>query len=211
MYSIYFNNRCLAVSTCFEKILNEPEAVIYSYGSDTDLSEIPLLFKNSPQLKKLYIPSHHKEEDTFNQLCSKLTHIQAGGGLVTNRKGEYLLIFRNGKWDLPKGKQEPNEDIRHVALREVEEECGVHDLELKEHICDTYHTYELNGKFILKCTHWYKMEYSGNGLDTAPQTEEDIEKAVWVKQADLTQYLANTYPSIVEVFKTATPLCQGFV
>ncbi|MFA6334594.1 MAG: NUDIX domain-containing protein [Bacteroidales bacterium] len=199
MYSIYFNNRCLAVCSFREQLLNEPGAVLYSSGSESDLSDLPILFQNSPQLTKLYVPSDN-EEATFKQLCTKFISIQAGGGLVTNRKGDYLLIFRHGVWDLPKGKQEPSEDIRQSALREVEEECGVHDLEIKEHICDTYHTYLLNGKFILKCTHWYKMEYPGNGLDTAPQTEEDIERAVWVKKEDLPKYLAHTYPSIKEVF-----------
>jgi 8-oxo-dGTP pyrophosphatase MutT (NUDIX family) len=108
-------------------------------------------------------------------------------------------------WDLPKGKQEPNEDIRQAALREVEEECGVHDLEIKEHICDTYHTYPFEGKLMLKCTHWYKMEYLGNGYETAPQKEESIERAIWVKLCDLPRYLEQTYPSILEVFKGIIP------
>ncbi len=202
MYSIYFNNRCIAVCSSREHFFKEPNAVIYYPDSDSDLSDLPAIFQSSPDIKKLYIQSDH-EDETFRGLCTKLTHIDAGGGIVTNKRGEYLLIFRHGMWDLPKGKQEPNEDIRESALREVEEECGVHDLQIKEHICETYHTYELNGKFILKCTHWYKMSYSGNGLDTSPQKEEDIERAVWVKPADLPTYLAHTYPSIIEVFGRA--------
>ena len=212
MYSIYFNNRCLAVCSNYEQSLNDPDGVLYIPGSRqetsdisdisdlSDLPDLPALFQNSPQLTKLYVPSNH-EEVTFKQLCTKLTPIQAGGGLVTNSKGEYLLIFRHGVWDLPKGKQEENEDIRQAALREVEEECGVHDLKINEHICDTYHTYQLNDKFMLKCTHWYKMEYLGNGLDTAPQIEENIERAVWVKKEELPKYLTHTYPSILDVFR----------
>ncbi|MFA5849868.1 MAG: NUDIX domain-containing protein [Bacteroidales bacterium] len=245
MYSIYFNNRCLAVCSSSEQLLNDTDAVIFSPSSNLvksgktsktvpqtgeilpllqdhtkgalhssgssditppiklsqmDLSDLPALFQNTPNIRKLYIPSN-QELVTFKRLCTKLTSIQAGGGLVTNNKGEYLLIFRHGVWDLPKGKQEPNEDIRQAALREVEEECGVHDLEIKQHLCDTYHTYQLNGKFMLKCTHWYKMEYLGSCPDTKPQTEESIERAIWVTQNDLPDYLSHTYPSIQEVFR----------
>jgi len=231
MYSIYFNNRCLAVCSSTEQLLNDTDAVIFSPPSTAaksgktlphkltgqngittpiplsqmDLSDLPALFQNTPNIKKLYIPSH-QESVTFKRLCTKLTSIQAGGGLVTNCKGEYLLIFRHGMWDLPKGKQEPNEDIRQAALREVEEECGVHDLEIKEHLCDTYHTYELNGKFMLKCTHWYKMEHIGSCPDTKPQKEESIERAIWVAPSDLPEYLSLTYPSIQEVFRVHTGL-----
>ena len=33
-----------------------------------------------------------------------------------------------------------------------------------------------------------------------PQTEENIQEARWVKKEALAQYIANTYPSIKEVF-----------
>lgn len=233
MYSIYFNNRCIAVCSKHEQSLLDQNSVLFLPGTteefpkqsgppahaDTSvhsgthehadtglhkglpaLSDLPAFFQSSPQLTKLYVPTNNVE-DTFNNLCTKLTSIQAGGGLVTNCRNEYLLIFRHGVWDLPKGKQESGEEIRQAALREVEEECGVHDLEIKEHICDTYHTYMLNDNFMLKCTHWYKMEYHGNGFDTLPQMEENIEKAVWIKKEDLPKYLKDTYPSIKEVFR----------
>ncbi|MFM8758223.1 MAG: NUDIX domain-containing protein, partial [Methylophilaceae bacterium] len=43
----------------------------------------------------------------------------AAGGLVENELGQVLMIFRRGKWDLPKGKLDPNESIDECALREV--------------------------------------------------------------------------------------------
>lgn len=198
MHSIYFNNRRLAVCSNNEEALNEPDAVLYSPGSFPELANLPELFDNSPQITKLYIPCE-SEEDSFKQLCTQLTPITAGGGVVKNRNGEYLLIFRHGTWDLPKGKQEPDEDIKSTALREVEEECGIHDLEINGHICDTFHTYHRDGLFYLKCTRWFNMNYLGNGTHTAPQQEEEIEKAIWVNKCDLPKYLTNTYPSIIEV------------
>lgn len=198
MYCIHFNNRCMAVCNSSEEVLKDPESVIYNPGSDPQLATLPELFENSPNIKKLCIPTS-QEEKTFKNIFTKLTQIQAGGGVVENSKGEYLLIYRNGLWDLPKGKQEPYEDIRSAAIREVEEECGIGDLEIRALICKTYHTYRMNGRFMLKCTHWYHMNYSGNG-QTTPQIEENIEKTRWVKRAELPKYLENTYPSIREVF-----------
>ena len=48
----------------------------------------------------------------FGLIKNKLTIIKAAGGLVENAKGEFLFIFRNKKWDLPKGKVEKNEKIK---------------------------------------------------------------------------------------------------
>jgi len=44
----------------------------------------------------------------------------AAGGLVTNEIDEILVINRLDKWDLPKGKVEPEEPIKLAAVREVE-------------------------------------------------------------------------------------------
>ena len=48
---------------------------------------------------------------------------------------EFLLIFRDEMWDLPKGKQEPDEEISKTALREVEEECGISGMDLEKLLC----------------------------------------------------------------------------
>ena len=58
----------------------------------------------------------------FLKLLPKIT---AAGGKVINPKGEILFIFRNNKWDLPKGKAEDNESIADTAIREVKEEVGI--------------------------------------------------------------------------------------
>jgi ADP-ribose pyrophosphatase YjhB (NUDIX family) len=121
---------------------------------------------------------------------------------VRNSAGEYLLIFRNGKWDLPKGKQEAGEDIKVTAVREVEEECGIDSLELGNLLCVTHHTYRMNGEFMLKHTFWYNMEYKGDAA-LKPQTEEDIEMCKWVKGEEIAELVKDTYPSIKRVFEVA--------
>jgi ADP-ribose pyrophosphatase YjhB (NUDIX family) len=103
-------------------------------------------------------------------------------------------------WDLPKGHQEEGEDIRTTALREVQEETGVGQLELGELICVTDHCYLRGGTWHLKHTWWYDMLYT-DPVDLTPQREEDITKAAWVARSSLSPYLKNTYPSIMEVFR----------
>lgn len=204
MHRIYYDKRCLAVCSVFDNCLNDPNAILYSPGSQSDLLKIPLMFEKNTNIRKLYIPTH-SEEGTYKQICSAFTIINAAGGLVTNRRGDYLLIYRNGLWDLPKGKQEPGEDMRITALREVEEECGIKELEIKEMLGVTDHFYRQDNILYLKHTYWYRMSYN-QPTDLTPQLEEDIESAAWVAKSSLPKFLNNTYPSIIEVFKYANIL-----
>ena len=201
MYSIYFNNRIIRVCNKEVKTLYNPNAVVLHSANDKTLKELPCLFEKSENIKMLYIPilpdnlSH-----TIQALTSTFTPINAGGGLVKNSKGEYLLILRNGIWDLPKGKQEEGEDIALTALREVEEECGIGGLEQGELLCITHHTYHMNGLFMLKHTYWYAMKYNGETSSLTPQQEEGIQQCEWVPANKLAEYLKDTYPSIRQVF-----------
>lgn len=130
------------------------------------------------------------------------TLIKAAGGLIKNKKGEILLIFRRGKWDLPKGKLDDHETIVQCAKREVQEETGLHELETGKLIEITYHTYVEFGKHILKESHWYAIKATGNEK-LIPQTEEDITEIIWVKKEDLKNYFSNTFPAIIEILKNA--------
>ena len=126
----------------------------------------------------------------------------AAGGLVSNRRSDVLMIKRNGLWDLPKGHQEEGEDITVTAMREVQEETGVKELELGKLICVTDHCYFRNEKWHLKHTWWYEMLYT-KPIDRIPQRDEDITKAVWIPRSCIASYLIDTYPSIIEVFRSS--------
>ena len=112
--------------------------------------------------------------------------IEAAGGLVTNPEGKVLMIFRRGYWDLPKGKIDPGESPEAAAIREVQEETGLQNLDLIKLAGETYHTYrEGKDRRILKKTYWYRMLTSD--LQLHPQHDEDIELAEWVWPAEKLQ------------------------
>jgi 8-oxo-dGTP pyrophosphatase MutT (NUDIX family) len=124
--------------------------------------------------------------------------IKAAGGLVKNKKGDYLFIYRNDKWDLPKGKLEKGEDAREGAVREVEEECGIAVDKCGKKIVITYHVYSLKGEPVLKKTWWYKMTYNGKAK-LKPQLEEGITDVRWLGKAKIATVTDNTFPSIMDV------------
>lgn len=143
----------------------------------------------------------------FQHVKKSCLIIKAAGGLVANSKGNYLFIFRNKKWDLPKGKVEKDERMKEAALREVEEECGVKINTNDEKICKTYHVYTLGSKIVLKKTNWYKMTVKGEPR-LIPQKEEGITKACWLSRIQLDPILANTYPSIMDVLEAGALIPQ---
>ncbi|MBS7289797.1 MAG: NUDIX domain-containing protein [Bacteroidales bacterium] len=201
MHRIYFEKRSLVICGNDDSSLSDPNAVEFRLGDRLDIHTFVGIFESSPSLQKIYIPSDDIE-GTYRRVCKEFKEVNAAGGLVSNRRGDYLLINRNSLWDLPKGHQEEGEDIAVTALREVQEETGVMALELKDLICITDHTYVRNGIWHLKHTWWYEMLYT-DPVDLTPQREEDITKAAWVAKSSLPPYLQNSYPSIVEVFREA--------
>ena len=201
MHKIYFEKRSIAICTPGEAALADPNSVEFHLGDKLDIHALVGLFEASATLSRIYIPSDDTDA-TYRRICSEFKEVNAAGGLVSNRRGDFLLIKRDGLWDLPKGHQEAGEDIRVTAIREVQEETGVDALQLRDLICITDHCYRRGGVWHLKHTWWYDMLYT-KPVDLTPQTEEDIAKAAWVAKSSLPPFLKNTYPSIVEVFREA--------
>jgi 8-oxo-dGTP pyrophosphatase MutT (NUDIX family) len=126
---------------------------------------------------------------------------EAAGGLVMNERKEYLIILRHTKWDLPKGKLEYDETPEQAAVREVSEECGIAPPEIINPLENTFHTYHLTKKRILKKTHWYLMQ-AKDSAELFPQAEEDIQEAHWMTKKEVQEKVyANTYASIKELLK----------
>jgi len=128
-------------------------------------------------------------------------HIIAGGGWVRNNDGQLLVIERNGKLDLPKGKLELRETIAVCAVREVEEECRVKRCEITGPAVKTYHCYIHKGEFALKTTYWYPMK-TDYSKKLKPQTAEGISAVYWATPSVIKQRLMEIpfYNSLEEVF-----------
>ncbi len=125
--------------------------------------------------------------------------IEAAGGVVKNKEGKYLFIYRNGYWDLPKGKLEKGEKISTCAIREVEEECAISGLSIVNDLSPTYHMYELQkNKWAIKISYWFEM-FTNDTKAPKPQTEEGITEAVWLFPNEIDKVRANTYPSILQL------------
>ncbi|MGK2864554.1 MAG: NUDIX hydrolase [Chitinophagaceae bacterium] len=148
---------------------------------------------------------HPSLEELRKAFFKKFTLVKAAGGLVKNEMDEILVIFRRGKWDLPKGKLDKDESLDACAVREVEEETGLKKITLEAPLLVTYHTYHEGTRFILKESHWFAMKTKSNQKLT-PQTEEDIHEIKWVNTKDINSYLKNTFPSVVDVLQAGWPV-----
>lgn len=199
---IYFGDRTLTLATDIEKGMPVGGYdAIHKYSNQNELRQFLRSFDAKEELKSGCV-YYHDIERLLEHVKECYKYIQAAGGLVENEKGEYLVIERLGKIDLPKGKQEQGETPEQNALREVNEETGLSGLTLGNMICDTYHTYPLKGEMALKRTRWFEMTVAGVP-ELKPQTEENIVSAKWIAVGELRELVKESYPSLQEVFKAA--------
>ncbi len=201
---IYYNDKPLIVTTDMEAYLDgNPVAEMYQFFSGGTLRSFSQALQLLDRPGSMGAIIEDVSADTLkSQLEALYTPIQAGGGLVFNEDGALLMIFRRGKWDLPKGKLDEGEDIASCALREVQEETGLNELKLGEKIVNSYHIYQQDGIEYLKETVWFSMQ--GVSADKLrPQKEENIVEAKWIPERELGSYAARTYEAVREVLKIA--------
>jgi 8-oxo-dGTP pyrophosphatase MutT (NUDIX family) len=194
MYKVFVNDKPLFLTN---KISKETDFQLFLLESVDIKQLIVKIFQNKIHQAYLY---HPDEKEIMKTLKAKIPVNKAGGGLVYNKKGEVLFIFRNGKWDLPKGGTEKGETIEDTAMREVEEETGVNLLRITNKLQKTYHVFKRNGVFKLKITHWFEMQSDFEGTPQG-QLDEGIEKVVWFKPEDIPEALKNSYENIKLLFE----------
>lgn len=183
------NQQCESTMKLANPSTEEIEALVkWLYSEKLTNWEVELVSDNTDKLWQVF-------QDGF-----KL--IKAAGGLVKNANGEYLFIFRLGKWDLPKGKMEKGETSEIAAVREVEEECGISNLEIIRKLPSTFHIYFHKEEFVLKETFWFAMDYNANEI-LIPQTEEAIEEAKWVHPSNFSTVNSTTYASLKQIIQYA--------
>ncbi|KIX22955.1 NUDIX hydrolase [Flavobacterium sp. 316] len=194
MYKVFVNDKPLFLTN---KVQKEVNFQIFLLESIDIKKLIVKMFQNKIEKAFLY---HPDEKLIMKTLKAKIPVVKAGGGLVYNEKGEVLFIFRNGKWDLPKGGTEKNETIEETAMREVEEETGVSGLSVVKKLEKTYHVFKRNGHYKLKQTYWFEMKSTFKGLPKG-QEDEGIEKVEWVEPERIPELLENSYENIKLLFE----------
>jgi 8-oxo-dGTP pyrophosphatase MutT (NUDIX family) len=192
----------------YKVFVNERPLILTNKLSETANGAYFLLNENSinhaiKALKKKKLPEayvyHPNSEEILKKFTKRIPLTVAAGGVVTNAKGKVLFIYRNDKWDLPKGKLEKGESIEDCAVREVMEETGVKDLRVENFLRTTYHIYKDSGTYTLKEVHWYAMrtEYKGK---LKGEKKEGIEKVKWKGPKKIKKALKKSYTNIKILF-----------
>ncbi|MFT6368943.1 MAG: 8-oxo-dGTP pyrophosphatase MutT (NUDIX family) [Maribacter sp.] len=193
----------------YKVFVNELPLILTNKLSETDNGEYFPLNKEAihgaiKALKKkklteayIYHPNH---EEILKKFTKEIPLIVAAGGVVTNDEGKVLFIYRNDKWDLPKGKLDKGESVEDCAIREVMEETGVDGLRIENFLRTTYHVFNHNGIPTLKQVHWYAMKTEYNGK-LKPEKKEGIEKVKWKGPNKIKKALQNSYANIKILFE----------
>ncbi len=198
LYKIYYDHKKVIIADEADVNFNGNNILFAEFDNAEILKALIQTLLDVPSLESLYVYGKNPELiwETYKSLY---TIIEAAGGLVLNKATHALLIFRQGKWDLPKGKIEKKETIEQAAIREVIEECGVKELEINEKLCITYHVYNLDEKKILKFSHWFLMRCNDNEQELVPQALEGITDATWMTATEALNILDNSYSSVRDV------------
>jgi len=207
---IYFSDKplflCDAIDKVIQPFVHHDDAV---YIDQLDAHTIKTMIHEMQQPKVHAGIFQHPDLDELKKaFFKKFTITQAAGGLVKNDENKILMIFRRGKWDLPKGKLDKNETLKDCAIREVQEETGLKKVKLESPLMITYHTYHEGTKFILKESHWFSMTVTGEQKLT-PQTEEDILDIRWIGSEEVKSYLPKSFPLITDIISSA--MQKGFI
>ncbi len=197
MYKVFFENRVLILTN---KTDEQNDKAVY-YTNIENFKEFINQFENDKNNQQTTI-IHQDIDVLYAEFIKHFTVIYAAGGVIKNNENQLLIIKRHCKWDLPKGKQEKDENIEECALREVKEECGLQHIKLQKLLTKTYHTYRRKDKRVFKITYWYSMIHTAKERPV-PQIIEDITEVKWIEKTDLQNIKANTYKSLIDVFQKA--------
>lgn len=202
---IYFNNHFIELVPAHLKPSDaEIETYVLDKQGDKSLPELIKKFTMASAPHSFNLITHNVE-DVLSELRGYFKYIEAAGGLI-EKNGRHLFIFRNGLWDLPKGKLEKGENTGQCAIRECEEECGINALSIVNEIASTYHVYSYKGSFALKRSYWFYMRTAFSGK-LKPQLEENITDVQWFKRDEIkSKVMPETYHTIRQVIVNALGL-----
>ena len=189
MYKVFVGDKPIILTNVVEQETNFKNYLLDNVNIGKVIREL-----NTTNLESARL-IHKNENKLLKKFLKKLPNVVAGGGKVFNDEKNILFIYRNDKWDLPKGKVEGNENIETTAIREVTEETGVAGLEIIKPIETTYHIFKRNGRHKIKITYWFEMKTSFKG-NLYAQEEEGITKVEWLNQHQIENALQNSFANI---------------
>ncbi len=195
MYKVFFNRKFIVLTT---KIVDQDDKTPFFHIKYIDQNQIIAALK-SKKINGIYL-YHPKEKKLWKHMTKRFPVIEAAGGLVQHQNGKILFIYRNKKWDLPKGKIEKKEMLIDGAVREVMEETGVKDLIVKKNLNHTLHLFSRNGNYKLKKTYWYLMTTTYEGF-LEPQLDEGIAFTEWKTIDEVPDLMQNAYENIKLLLK----------
>ena len=196
MYKVFFNQKPIFLTTELVPQTDRTPVLFIKFSSPENI--VKALKSKKTECLYLY---HQKEDKLWMHFLRHFPIVEAAGGLVRHQDGRFLFIYRNDKWDLPKGRIEKNEPIRIAAVREVEEETGVDGLEIVKPLIETFHVFNRNGKYKLKKTFWFEMKTTST-VTLTPQLNEGIEQAIWVFEKEIPNKFENAYENIKQVYES---------
>lgn len=195
MYKVFVNNKPVFFLN-EEELSGEVAAdeLIIPFNGRQSLDDILKTGYSKNSIRKIFLVTRSVDE-AMHYFLSFFKSIHAAGGIVVNDKNELLVIYRNGIWDLPKGKIQSDESPQEGAMREVCEETGICNLTVIGFAEETWHTYFHNNTPIMKHTSWFKMRSTGKEVFKL-QREEGIEEVRWAGRDEVKKLLNAAYPSI---------------
>lgn len=194
MYKVFVNDAPLVLTN---KLSETVKGEYFPLNGTAINTAIEALVKKKLETAYIYHPNH---EEILKKFTKKIPLEVAAGGVVTNKEGKVLFIYRNDKWDLPKGRLDKGETLEECAIREVAEETGVEGLKIENYLKTTYHVFKKRGKYMLKEVHWFAMKTSYKGK-LVGQKSENIEKVKWKGPKKIQKALENSYTNIRSLFE----------
>ena len=199
MYRLFCNNRTLTANNFCEDILSVDNKEIRN-ADDIVFKILDWLYDESQLCLDL---GDVDGKDFAYAVKTVFRQAPAAGGVVVIDDG-FVAIERNGIPDLPKGHIEKGESPEVAAVREVEEETGITDLEIIEELPATWHCYLLQNQWTIKKTSWYLM-HTNSGMKNVPQTEEGISNVYLVNQDEIKNFEEKTFASLRFLVKNIFP------
>lgn len=202
MYRLFCNDRKLIANNFCEDLLSIDNKDVEN--CDVLVSKIKS-WLDDETLENLDL-SDADGENLARAIKTLFRQAPAAGGVVII-DNQFVAIERNGIPDLPKGHIEKGETPEVAAIREVEEETGITDLETIKELPATWHCYLLDNQWTIKKTNWYLMK-TKSGMKNTPQAEEGISKVYLVDKEHVGDFQERTFASLRTLVPTILNLMR---